>query len=932
MWTRVMVGVAFVLLLGGEALAQCRVEGVVRALDGSPVAGATVVLDPPRSTTTTDANGHYVFEGVKAGTRVLLFASKAGRPIASAFPLVSDLVETVDIRERSALPLAGKGTTVEVGQGSRSDWGAGGQQSMGGQDLFGDLLGRVTAADGRSIADASVSLEDPAANVTSDSSGRFSFVRLPAGLPVVVHAGAPGYEPVTQELIVAPGKPVEVKLTLKPAAKGEAVPEPSVPLFYAQTGTAAVSLRPNQLTGLPNLGEKDLFHTIRLLPGVDGSQETTSGLGVRGGTPDQTLVTLDGVTLYNVDLLTGYLSALDMDGVQKAEFSESAASAADGGRLGGVLKLSGQTRAARAVSGSVDGNLLNYGGFLSVPFGDWGSVMVAGRQSYPSALYDRTLDIFATGGAQPARGQAAIYSAGVLRPAQESRYYDLNGKLELKPTRDDRLSVTYYDALNDIDHSRNVQVQSANIDALLASGLNVPRDLFVHTSDVQNWTSRAYGATWMRQWSPAISTTLTAGHSEFNASSDWATLVKSPTTGVDYSALIGRGGSNALTDASTIKDTTFRIESQVTPGFTNTTTFGAETKSLDIGYNALTEVIKARRPDGSFASTLIPLLNRTASARLITAFVQNDWSLTPRLLLSQGMRATYYNLTSSSYFEPRMSLTFQATTQARIRAGWGVDDQMALRVTHEDLTQGDREFWTLADGLTVPVARAQQAYAGIGYTTPEFLVDVKGYYKFLDDLTIFAPRLIPGVAPAPGATLMHHGSGNAYGADVILQQKASWNTGWLSYSLARVQYDFPTLELGTFLATQSHTHDLKVADVLRIGPRWTLGATWMLSSGRPVTPATTLNQVWLPNGATVYQIAFAAKNSDQLPVYHRLDLSSEFAIRVSVIRASLGVSVFNVYDRKNVWFHEYQVLATAPTLTDMYYLGRTFNVFARIGF
>ena len=928
MWTRSVVGVALVLIVAGDALAQCRVEGVVKAVDGSPVAGATVVLDPPKKTTTTDANGHYVFEGVKAGSRVQLFASKNGKPIASAFPLVSDLLERVDIQERAALPVGQRATTVEVG--GRSEFSAG--QQVGGGDQYGDLRGVVQTADGRSVAEAILSLEDPAVTVTSDGAGRFAFVRLPAGLPVVVHAGAPGYSPVTQEVVVPAGKLGEVKLTLKPDPADDTAPMPSVPMLYSQTGTAAVTFRPPQLFGLPSIGEKDLFHAVRLLPGVDASQETTSGLGVRGGTPDQTLVTLDDITLYKFDHLSGYLSALDMDGVQKAEFSQTAVSAADGGRLGGVLRLVGQTRASRAVSGYLNASLLNVGGFASVPLGDWGALMFAGRKSYQSALYDKTLDIFATGDAKPARGRAATFSSGVLRPAQDSRFYDLNGKIELKPTRNDRLSATYYDALNDLDHSRDLQVQGDTVDALESVGLSVPRDLVVQTNDLQNWTSRAYGAEWMHQWSSAVSTTVTAAHSELAESRDWASLVKSQSTGGDYSVRLGRGGSNAFTDNNTIKDTTFRLEARVTSGFANNVSFGVETKSLDIGYGSRTEVVQSLRPDGVYITKLVPLLNRSASARLITAFAQNDWSPTPRVLLSQGMRVSYYDLTNSSYFEPRVSLTYQATSQARLRAGWGIDDQMANRITYEDLMQGDREFWTLADGLTVPIARSQQVYAGAGYTTSEFMADLTGYYRFLDDLSMFAPRLIPGVAPDPAAKPMHQGSGTAMGVELILQHKASWHTGWVSYSLSKVDYEFPTLEAEPFKASQNHAHDLKIADVLHIGPRWNIGATWMVSSGRPSTPPTTIDQIFLPVPAAVYQIGFAAKNSDQLPIYHRLDLSSEIGFHVSAVKASVGVGVFNVYNRKNVWFHEYQVFATAPTLTDVFFLGRAINIYARIGF
>ena len=75
----------------------------------------------------------------------------------------------------------------------------------------------------------------------------------------------------------------------------------SFKLMKASDGISTIQLSPTQLTLLPNVGEVDIFRSLQLLPGVSGSNESSSGLFVRGGTPDQNLVLLDGMTVYNVD-------------------------------------------------------------------------------------------------------------------------------------------------------------------------------------------------------------------------------------------------------------------------------------------------------------------------------------------------------------------------------------------------------------------------------------------------------------------------------------------------------------------------------------------------------------------------------------------------------------------------------------------------------
>ncbi len=933
MLSRVAVGVAAVLMLAGQALAQSRIEGVVRGLDGSPVAGATVVLDVQSRKATTDDLGRFEFDKVKPGTRVQLFASKAGKPIASIFVLVSDWIERVDIRERSPLPTGGRATTVDAsGNVVRGEWPAG-QESGSFQDFFGDIRGVVRSADGLAIPEAQLSIEDPTLAGSTDSAGRFAFVRLAANLPVVLHAGAPGYAAITQELVVPAGKPLDLTITLKPAPAAAPSPElPNVQLFSAGSGMGDITIRPSELSGLPGLARTSLIQAVRLTPGVDSSDEISSGIGFRGGSADQSLVTFDGIAIYDVDHLFGYLSSLNPYGIERAELSGNATSAADGGRLSGVVHLTGLAKAASRVSGSVGWNLLNYEEFASIPFGTRGGLTVTARQSHPGDLFDKVLDVYASGGAAPSRGRAVTYLDGTLRQPEKSSFDDLNGKIEIKPTRKDRLSATFFNANNHADHSRDLALASTTRDALAGLGVPVPSDSAVQTGDLQGSKSKGYGGSWMHLWSPSVSTTISASRSEYSEYRDTASMVKSRSTGKDYSIQLGRGGAYVLAETNSVKDTTFAVSSQVTVGFAHMVHLGVEAKSMDVDYLAKTDAMRRRRPDGTFETSLVPLLNRTGSGQLVTVYVQDDWNPTPRLLVSPGLRATYFDLTTSSYFEPRLTFTYQATSETRLHLGGTVHEQWASRLTREDLFRGDTSFWTLADGATVPVARSQEAFAGISFGTPGFLVDARGFYRFLDDLSMFAPRPIDGVAPDLSAQTIHQGWGTALGGEIVVQHQASWNSGWIAYSLSKVDYTFPTLESGSFPAPQDHRHDLKVTDILRLATRWTLGATWLVSSGRPFTPAVAIGPVWLPVGAQVQQIGFAAKNSDHLLAYHRLDLSTQYELRVGPARATIGIAAINVYDRKNVFRHEIQVFDAAPTITDLNYIGRSFNIFARIGF
>ena len=66
---------------------------------------------------------------------------------------------------------------------------------------------------------------------------------------------------------------------------------------------STIKLTPLKMAQLPSIGENDVMRSFQLMPGISASNESSSGLYVRGGTPDQNLVLYDGFTVYHVDHL-----------------------------------------------------------------------------------------------------------------------------------------------------------------------------------------------------------------------------------------------------------------------------------------------------------------------------------------------------------------------------------------------------------------------------------------------------------------------------------------------------------------------------------------------------------------------------------------------------------------------------------------------------
>lgn len=83
----------------------------------------------------------------------------------------------------------------------------------------------------------------------------------------------------------------------------------------------------------------------------------------------------------------------------------------------------------------------------------------------------------------------------------------------------------------------------------------------------------------------------------------------------------------------------------------------------------------------------------------------------------------------------------------------------------------------------------------------------------------------------------------------------------------------------------------------------------------------------MPDSTTQSIIIPGSKNAARLPDYHRLDLSAKYDFTMGETgKGSIGFSLFNVYNRKNVWYKEFTVDETGLTETNVNLLGITPNV------
>lgn len=671
-------------------------------------------------------------------------------------------------------------------------------------------------------------------------------------------------------------------------------------------GISHISISPAQLSTLPSLGEKDIFRSLQLLPGISGTNEASSGLYVRGGTPDQNLILFDGFTVYHVDHFFGFFSAFNADAIKDVQLYKGGFGAQYGGRLSSVVELTGKSGNKNEFDLGFGLSALSVKARAEIPVSDDLTLFFAGRRSYTdiiqSGLYNNIADLVSPGSqnenanAGPQRGPGG--GGRFFAQVEPSFYfYDLNAKATYTPGDKDVFSLSFYNGQDNLDNSFDNNL----------SGFGGGGTRSNETIDLTNWGNWGVSGKWARQWNDRLYTNTVLAYSNYYSERERATRV---VIGNDTTS---REINQGLAEDNDVRDLTLRIDNEYQVSGTNQLGFGLQVSQVGIDYSYL-------------VNDTISVINRSDQGTTYAAYLHDEWQLFNKLTLTGGIRTTYYDINEQLYIEPRASLSYQLSKRFLLKGAWGQYNQFSNRVVREDVLQGSRDFWLLSDDEQIPVGSSEHFIAGISYETPSWLFDIEAYYKRLDGLSEYSERISQTRRDVTYEELFYEGSGTAKGIEFLAQKKIGEYTGWISYTLSEVLYDFPAFSDDLFPALHDQTHELKLVNSYQI-KRWNFGATWVYSTGKPYTAPIGGYQLTLLDGNSLDYVHVGEKNAFRLPAYHRMDLSATYNFYLGNSKANVGLSLFNLYGRKNIWYKEFEVVEGELIETDVELLGLTPNLF-----
>ncbi len=190
----------------------------------------------------------------------------------------------------------------------------------------------------------------------SDQNGIYTISKIPEGSYTLI-CNALGFDTFKTTVNVKSNKLLTLNIYLNQVEIGlnEVRIEQNKSQNETRVGLSKIDITPQQIKTMPSVGgEADLAQYLQILPGVVSTGDQGGQLYIRGGSPVQNLVLLDGMPIYNAFHSIGLFSVFDPDIIRNVNVYTGGFDASYGGRISSVMDVNtrdgNQSRLAGDVS------------------------------------------------------------------------------------------------------------------------------------------------------------------------------------------------------------------------------------------------------------------------------------------------------------------------------------------------------------------------------------------------------------------------------------------------------------------------------------------------------------------------------------------------------------------------------------------------------
>ncbi|MDP4173494.1 MAG: TonB-dependent receptor [Bacteroidota bacterium] len=733
-------------------------------------------------------------------------------------------------------------------------------------------------------------------NSVTNSEGRFFLQKLPSP-NIELSLKRIGYQNKTITINTLLYKTHKVIITLTESVINYnpiLVESEAYDIFHISNDASRLSFSSQNYSLLPVIGDRDISRALQLMPGINTSNFGSSGLNIRSGIPTQNLLLLDGIVLYHMNHSFGFFSSFNPDIVKDVNVYKGGFPAKYGGRVAGIIEYSSKSGDVNNTHITLGANQLSFKGTAEIPLFGKGSVLLSARRSFSDyilgSLYDRIFNSF--------QQNIALYEPERQQRNSEDEkhnnyFYDLFGKVTFIPTDNNIVSISCFTGK---DRS---ETNGTSRDASIGFGEN---------SQVKN---DGISFRWFRQWDPRAFSVFLFSSSNYSTNNNklWQNKVPADTFFI-----------NRLSTANLLNDNSFRLDNvwDVDPSHRIET--GISYTKVSTSFNFEMEYVPAYD---------VHLRNKFQNDKkgLTSFYLQDIWKISSKLIPTVGVRFDKYEPSANVDFEPRLSVNYLLSERITLKGALGKYYQYIMQLDDfSNILQG-RISWIAANGSDVKPSSAEHYILGAKYELNDFLLDVELYYKKLYNVLESLQEW--SLSERNYQSLAIQNDANAKGIDIILRKKVGAFSGWISYSYskAKSKYYVDNHEKQCPSSTDC-PHKLDLAASLNLGD-FILSATWRYFSGKPYSvPA-----VGIMEGTDMkYLYKPEEFNNYRFPGSHQMDISLSYIYSDSFIKANGGISVFNVYDRKNIWYRFINLKNNNLLITDVFMLGVTPTLFIEVQF
>jgi len=702
------------------------------------------------------------------------------------------------------------------------------------------------------LVGATIYLQGTKIGVLTNKNGFYALNNIPPGKYIII-ASFIGYEKLMDTITIHKKEVIRKNFYLKPIdiKTAEVSVEAEKDIEKREITISKVTVPVQQISKLRIGGESDLFRSLQYLPGILTSSQISSGLFIRGGSPDQNLVLLDNMTVYNPSHLFGFISTFNTEAIKDVELIKGGFPAEYGGRISSVLNVTQKEGNREKISGGAGIGVISSKAMLEGPLLN-GSWFLAGRRTYVDLIKN-------------------FIPEDPSVPIPDFWFYDVNAKVTQDLGKDDKIYLGGF----------------LSQDLLGYSGFGIDFDISIkNQASYFRWIHILYDNIF-------TSTSLSLNYYK--------------------NSFTGKVGDYKYKIENSIRDLNFK---------TNIDWFLTQDLTLKFGYELskfrfqYIQNLAGTETDTSKNSGVTPagILNISVNDWNHSAYVQTNYNLSDLLSFQIGLRANYWTLSNTFSLDPRIAVKYNWSDKISSKFAWGIYHQNIRLATQPDFSFFDT--WLPTD-TTVPAISSQHFILSLETEIMDGVnLNFDIYYKTLRNIT----ELNTNVLTAKNSRdVFYVGNGRSYGAEVFFQKKFGKLVGWFGYALGFIYAKFDSLNYGKeFRPKYDRRHDFKIVVQYVLNKRWEFSATFTFQSGQSYTGAKSMFLSRLPEQSEgLGKIVTSQRYGLRLPPSHQLNLSAIYNFNTFGLPSKLILDIYNVYNRRDIWFRYYNLNEEVPRVEDV---------------